>query len=356
MNRKRTILAAAGAACLLGWPVSAQAAERWKTHDMTRPVPRKVESHIKLPMPPPSDAVVLFDGLDLSNWRAADGGPAKWAVESGNLVAVPGGGPIFTRGGFGDIQLHLEWAAPTPSQGTGQGRGNSGVFLMGKYEIQVLDSHTNVTYADGQAAAVYGQYPPLVNASRTAGDWQSFDIVFRRPRFRPDGSVLEAARITLFHNGVLVQDNAQVWGPTSWLQHLPYDSHPDRMPLSLQDHDNPVLYRNIWLRELDEEPHRGPDHDTTKPLVTIAPAMLDHYVGEYRQESGDPIRISREEDSLYVSFGLLPPIELLPHCKQEFSLRRAAGTVMFDLDGSGRAQRLTFHLGGDGYPASRIPD
>ncbi len=356
MNRKRTILAAAGAACLLCWPVSAQAPERWKTHDMTRPVPRKVESRIKLSAPPPSDAVVLFDGADLSKWRAAHGSPATWVVESGSLVAVPGGGPIYTRDGFGDIQLHLEWAAPTPGQGKGQGRGNSGVFLMSKYEVQVLDSHTNVTYADGQAAAVYGQYPPLVNASRPAGDWQAYDIVFRRPRFRPDGSVLQAARMTVFHNGVLVQDNSEVWGPTSWLQHLPYESHLDRLPLYLQDHGNPVLYRNIWLRELDEEPHRGPDRDTTKPLVTMALAMLDRYVGEYRQESGEPVRISREEDSLYVAFGLLPPIELLPHSEHEFSLRRAAGTVMFDLDGSGRAKSLAFHLGGDGYPAARMPD
>ena len=148
---------------------------------MTRPVPRKVESRLELPVMPPADAIVLFDGQDLSGWRAADGGAASWVIRDGSLQAVAGGGPIYTRAGFGDIQLHLEWAAPVPGRGKGQGRGNSGVFLMGKYEIQVLDSFENVTYADGQAGALYGQYPPLVNASRAAGEWQAYDIVFRRP-------------------------------------------------------------------------------------------------------------------------------------------------------------------------------
>lgn len=336
--------------------LSAQSPVRWKIHDMTRPVPRKVVSQMQLPVKPPSDAIVLFDGTDLSKWMAADGGPAKWIIKDGNLAAVPGGGPVFTRDGYGDIQLHLEWAAPTPGRGKGQGRGNSGVFLMSKYEIQVLDSFENVTYADGQAAALYGQYPPLVNASRAAGEWQAYDIVFRRPRFQPDGSVAQPARLTVFHNGVLVQDNSKAWGPTSWLQHLPYESHPDRLPLQLQDHGNPVLYRNIWVRELEEEPRSGPGRHQTKPLMTMTPMMLDRYVGTYSQGRGLPTVIKRNGATLYATFGLLPPLELLPHSETEFSLRWTAATVEFELAADGRPKQLVFHIGGEARPAVRSSD
>ena len=269
--------------------------------------------------------------------------------------AVPGGGAVFTRQGFGDVQLHLEWAAPTPARGTGQGRGNSGVFLMGKYEVQVLDSYENVTYADGQAAALYGQSPPLVNASRPAGEWQSYDIVFRRPRFLPDGSVDQPARLTVFHNGVLVQDNTEVWGPTAWLQHLPYKSHPDRLPLQLQDHGNPVLYRNIWVRELAEEPRSGPGTHQTRPIVTMTAETLDRYVGRYGTAGQQPASISRDGMTLYVRFGLSQPIEMLPHSSTEFSLRWTAATLMFDLDPNGNPTSLTFHIGGDARPAAKLP-
>lgn len=350
------VLSLVAATGLLTTSLAAQSAFRWKIHDMTRPVPPKVVSQLQLPVKPPSDAVVLFDGTDLSKWRAADGSPAKWIIKDGNLAAVPGGGPVFTRDGFGDIQLHVEWAAPTPGRGKGQGRGNSGVFLMGKYEIQVLDSFENVTYTDGQAGALYGQYPPLVNASRPAGEWQAYDIVFRRPRFQPDGSVAQPARLTVFHNGVLVQDNAKAWGPTSWLQHLPYESHPDRLPLQLQDHGNPVLYRNIWVRELEEEPRPGPGRHQTKPLMTMTPVMLDRYVGTYSQGRGLPTVIKRDGATLYATFGMLPPLELLPHSETEFSLRWTAGTVEFELAADGRPKQLIFHIGGEARPAVRSSD
>ena len=356
MNLNRILPCALPLAALLATSASAQSPLRWKIHDMTRPVPSKIAASLPLPVPPPSDAIVLFDGTDLSMWRAADGSPAKWTIKDGSLIAVAGGGAVYTRDGYGDIQLHVEWAAPTPAHGKGQGRGNSGVFLMGKYEVQVLDSHENVSYADGQAAAVYGQYPPLVNASRAAGEWQAYDIVFRRPRFRPDGSVAQPARITVLHNGVLVQDNSEVWGPTGWLQHLPYESHPDRLPLYLQDHGNPVLYRNIWLRELDEEPRRGPDRHQTKPIVTMTSAMLDRYVGKYGDAPGQLVVISRDEDTLYAKFGLLAPLQLLPHSKEEFSLRWTAATVMFDLGKDGIATGLTFHIGGEARHSSRGAD
>ncbi len=356
MIRSTVFQAAAAATVICAQSAAAQSTIPWKIHDMKRPAPTKVVSNMNLPVPPPSDAIVLFDGTDLSMWRSADGSAANWEIRNGSLAAVPGGGPLFTRAGFGDIQLHIEWAAPTPARGTGQGRGNSGVFLMGKYEIQVLDSHENATYPDGQAAAVYGQYPPLVNASRRAGEWQAYDIVFRRPRFRTDGSVGQPARVTVFHNGVLVQDNAAIWGPTSWLQHLPYRSHPDRLPLSLQDHGNPVLFRNVWLRELDEEPRPGPGRHQTKPITTMSPPMLDRYVGKYAPEAGMPVIISREGNTLYAAFGLLPPLELLPHSTTEFSLRWTAATVMFDLGEDGEPSSMTFHIGGEVRPATRVRD
>lgn len=204
-----------------------------------------------VPVPPPSDAIVLFGGHDLAKWLASDGSTAKWIVRDGYLEVAPGTGAIHTAQGFGDVQLHLEWSAPNPPRGSDQDRGNSGVFLMGRYEVQVLDSYGNVTYPDGQAAAVYGQYPPLVNASRPPGEWQSYDIVFHRPRFGADGALQRPATITVLHNGVLVQDGVTLTGPTAHQRRPPYQAHPDRLPLSLQDHEHPVRYRNIWLRELE---------------------------------------------------------------------------------------------------------
>jgi len=203
------------------------------------------------PAPPPSDAVVLFDGHDLGKWLGGDNGPAKWVVRDGYMEVAPGTGGIHTAQGFGDVQLHVEWMAPNPPRGSDQDRGNSGVFLMGRYEVQVLDSYGNVTYPDGQAAALYGQYPPRVNASRPPGEWQSYDIIFHRPRFGPGGALVSPAVVTVLHNGVLVQDAVTLTGPTAHQSRPPYSAHPDRLPISLQDHEHPVRFRNIWLRELE---------------------------------------------------------------------------------------------------------
>src|SRR5687767_9095323 len=187
-----------------------------RIHDTARAQPAVVDPG---PPPPaaraPSDAVVLFDGRDLSAWRARDGGPARWKVEGGHVEVVAGTGEITTIRAFGDCQVHVEWAAPDPPADAGQDRGNSGVFLMGRYEVQVLDSYGSATYPDGQAAAVYGQYPPLVNASRPPGEWQSYDIVFVRPRFAADGKLVQRARLTVLHNGVLVQNDVTLTGPTA---------------------------------------------------------------------------------------------------------------------------------------------
>jgi hypothetical protein len=327
---------------------------RWKIHAMNRPRPPKVKPVIKLPVAPPSDAIVLFDGSDLSKWRSKDGGPAKWIVKDGYMESVKDSGYVYTRDSFGDVQLHVEWAAPVPAAGKGQGRGNSGVFLMDLYEVQVLDSDTNITYADGQAGAIYGQYPPIANASLPAGEWQSYDIVFRRPRFRPDGALAKAATITVFHNGVLVQDHVEIWGPTSWLQYHPYKPGPDKMPLSLQDHGNPVRYRNIWLRELPEWTPPGPDNDETKPIITLAPDVLDRYTGEYDLDNDVKLVILREDTRMFARPEDRERLEMLTHSAQEFSLLWTAGRFVFDLDASGAPTGVTFFIGGDELKGKKV--
>lgn len=233
------------------------AAPDWPVHAMDRPRPPVVDpGPYAAPAPPPADAVVLFDGRSLDAWRAAGGAgrPAGWRVRDGYMEVVAGAGAIETARGFGDVQLHVEWMAPAPPVGEGQDRGNSGVFLMGRYEIQVLDSHANDTYPDGQAAAIYGQFPPLVNASRPPGEWQTYDVVFRRPRFDGAGRLARPARLTLLHNGVLVHDAVVLTGPTGHRERPPYAAHADALPISLQDHGHPVRFRNVWARPLADAP------------------------------------------------------------------------------------------------------
>ncbi len=227
----------------------------WKIHDPDRPLPPVVD-----PGPPvagdvivsaPADAIVLFNGTDLSKWQSSRGGPASWKVENGWMEIPSRGGAITTSDLFGDCQLHLEYCMPDPPSGEGQGRGNSGIFLQEIYEVQVLDSYVNTTYADGMMGALYGQYPPLVNACRPPGQWQSVDILYRRPRFSEEGGLLAPAVFTVFHNGVLIHDHAEPVGPMVWQQRPPYEAHADRLPISLQDHGDPVRFRNIWIRDLE---------------------------------------------------------------------------------------------------------
>jgi Domain of Unknown Function (DUF1080) len=212
-------------------------------HDPARPRPPVVTPGAT-PGAAPSDAIILFDGKDLSHWS-----PAKWKVKSGYMEVVPHAGDIATKEKFGDVQLHIEWSAPAEVKGNSQGRGNSGVFLQSRYEVQVLDSFDNPTYADGQAAAIYGQWPPLVNASRKPGQWQTYDIIFEAPRLEGE-KVLKPAFLTVFHNGVLVQNHREVMGPTEHRQLAKYVAQPAEDSLKLQDHGNPVRYRNIWIRRL----------------------------------------------------------------------------------------------------------
>ena len=228
----------------------------WHVHDPARPHPAVV-TPATTPGAAPSDAVVLFDGRDLSRWAHHGTGAdsdkllePKWIVRDGYFETGARTGSLYSRESFGDVQLHVEWAAPSAVAGNSQGRGNSGIFLMGLYEIQVLDSYNNKTYADGQAAAVYGQWPPLANAARKPGEWQTYDIVFEAPRFQ-DGRVVKAAFQTVFWNGVVVHNRKEVIGPTIYRAVAQYSApHAAELPLMLQDHNNPVRFRNIWVRRL----------------------------------------------------------------------------------------------------------
>jgi Domain of Unknown Function (DUF1080) len=226
---------------------------KWPQHDRARPAPAVVTpatcSTEDRPGNAPSDAIVLFDGRDLSKWKSLRAGPVQWKVENGYFQVEPGSGDIETTETFGSFQLHLEWATPVPPTGEDQGRGNSGVFLQGLYEVQVLDSYHSSTYPDGQAGAMYGQYPPLVNACRPPGEWQTYDIIFHAPHFLPNGTLSRPARVSVLQNGVLVQDNVALSGPTANKVRPPYQPVVVG-PLRLQDHRNPVRYRNIWIREL----------------------------------------------------------------------------------------------------------
>jgi len=228
---------------------------KWHVHDPNRPVPPVVTpgATFSAAARPPADAIVLFSGHDLSGWNC-EKGPVKWKAQDGYMEVAPHSGDIETKQQFGDFQLHLEWAEPAQVQGSSQGRGNSGVFLQGLYEVQVLDSYKSPTYPDGQCGAIYGQSPPLVNACRKPGAWQTYDIIFEAPRFGPDHQLIRPASVTVIQNGVLLHHKQAILGPTGHKILASYKKDtPDRGPIRLQDHGNPVRYRNIWIRNIGEE-------------------------------------------------------------------------------------------------------
>jgi hypothetical protein len=226
--------------------------QQWRVHDSRRPRPRMV-TPASVPGGPPSDAIVLFDGKDLSKWvtRGKRGKiiEPQWKVENGYIEVVGGSGDLISKEKFGDAQIHVEWAAPARVGGAGQLRGNSGVIIMSNYEIQVLDSYDNPTYADGQAGAIYGQWPPFVNPARKPGEWQTFDIAFEAPSFE-GGKLVKPAYVTVFYNGVLVHHRQEIIGRMVHRKVATYAPHGAEEPLMLQDHDFPVRYRNIWVRRL----------------------------------------------------------------------------------------------------------
>ena len=241
---------------------AAKGLKKYQLHDKTRKNPSVISPPRQFGQPP-SDAIILFGGEDTSQWESEKGGgPVKWNIENGYMEVVKKTGGIRTKKSFGNCQLHVEWYTPEGIDPaiTDQKRSNSGVHLMDKYEVQILDSYTednykvNRTYADGQAAAIYGQNPPMVNACRKPGRWQSYDVSFLRPLFDKDGKCIRKGRITLFHNGVVVHNNLEIEGGTSHKRKARYSPH-DKGHIRLQDHGHPVRFRNIWIRELPEQPY-----------------------------------------------------------------------------------------------------
>jgi hypothetical protein len=305
-------------------------------------------------VPPPGDAVVLIgpDGSGLEHWQAEGGGEPRWRTEGGALVATPGAGGIRTEEAFGDVQLHVEWMPASEPEKTGQDRSNSGIFLVdGRYEVQVLDVWDNPTYADGRAAAVYGQFPPLADATRPPDEWQSYDVFFRMPRFSDDGEVLEPARMTVLHNGVLVQNNEALPGITMWLETLPYAAHGEGR-IGLQDHGSPVRFRNLWVRRIGERPDPPPAYFDVEP-VALSDAEYDRLVGAYdRENDGGQFVVERTPYGVGMSMPWRPGVlRMIPVSATSFELEKTAGRLEFTLGPDGEPGALTFTMGGGVYRA-----
>lgn len=314
----------------------------WLDHDRDRPQPVVVTpgtpSTQEQPGLPPSDATVLFDGKDTGAWVSMDGSPTKWVAKDGALECVPGSGYIRSYQSFGDCQLHVEWASPNPPHSDSQGRGNSGVFFgFGRYEVQVLDSYQNKTYADGSAASIYGQYPPMVNACLPPGKWQAYDIVWTAPRFAADGTLLAKAHLTIFHNGVLVQNNIELTGPVPWIGRPPYQAHAERLPIAFQDHGNPVRFRNVWVRELGN--HRRKE-------FMLAGSLLDTYVGDYGPPGQwNSAKVRRLPDGLLSL--TLGGAELVLHAESPTKFYALSTDVICTFDVGGPTKKIAFAVGED---------
>ncbi len=353
--RNLLFFAMSGVMLSMAFQAMAQIPGKWKNHDTRRPErPTVIPALSSTPDhagKAPSDALVLFDGKDLSQWVDEKGQPSKWIVRDGYMECVKGSGFIYSKEKFGSCQLHVEFATPAKVEGEGQGRGNSGVFLMNLYEVQVLDSYNNKTYSDGQCAAIYGQYPPLVNASLAPGQWQTYDIVFHRPRFDDRGNLAAKAAITVFHNQVLVQDHVELLGPTTWMARPGYSAHADKLPLGLQDHGNPVRYRNIWIRELADDGEIPGDAYTLAPdqVIELKPEVLERYAGVYQFPSGGTHTIIREGDKLYLSMYKGQKAEIRPESESRFNATILDVVLDFTLNRRGQVESMTVrHSGSTG--------
>jgi hypothetical protein len=341
------------------WPLilltgAANAQDAWRVHDRERPNP-PVVTPATTPGGAPSDATILFDGHNMDAFESQDGGSVKWQVENGYVVIAPGTGNIHTKQTFGDCQLHVEWASPNPPQGTDQMRGNSGVIIMGMYELQVLDSYNAKTYADGQAGAIYGQYPPLVNATRAPGDWQTYDIIFREPRYDSSGHLVSRARETVMLNGVVVQDSTLLSGPTAYHNRPPYFPLPEKLPLVLQDHGTPVRYRNIWIRELPA-PQPPIPFSSFIPLRPD-PKIYESYAGTY-EGANEAVSITVDGDRLQGELDMKSnrrgehkaPWQLFPRSDDAFEAKQLPGqdivSVRFTRGQSGAVKTMVVFLGG----------
>jgi hypothetical protein len=321
-----------------------KAMRNWRVHDMKRPQPEKVDpgtfSGMELPAKPPSDAIILFDGKDLSKWEGVRGGEAKWLVRDGYFEVVQGTGDIRTIQSFGDCQLHIEWKSPVQSEGK-KYDGNSGIFMMSKYEVQIFDSYGSGVYADGNAGSIYGEYPPDVNVCLPPGDWQVFDIIFHRPHFDNKGDLVKPAIITVLHNGVVVQAGTEILGPTGWMSEGSYKEHANEMPLSLQDHGNPVCFRNVWIRPLPREKQDwGPD---LKEAVTLTGAVKAQLVGVYGK--GTPITLELREGILWAKVASLPFFELISQSENELTGIRVDSRFTIDRDEKQMIKGLTWYRG-----------
>lgn len=318
-------------------------------HDRTRPLPPVVNPG--LPSTPdhagtaPSDAVMLFDGADLSKWVALDGKPTQWVVREGAMECVPGSGYIRTLQCFGECQLHIEFATPAKVEGSSQGRGNSGVFFGGtRYEIQVLDSYHNKTYADGSCGAIYNQYPPLVNASRPPGEWQTYDILWTPPRFDKHGDLLSPPYITAFQNGLLIHHNAELFGETAWLDRPPLTAHPEKQPIALQDHGNPVRYRNIWVRELGV-PGRAE--------FQLPDTLLDSYCGAYELGNNNLAEVKRQgAGNLLLNYRGVDFV-MYAESPTHFFAKTVDVQADFDFEGSKKTVRISVGEDG-GRPSNKV--
>lgn len=328
----------------------------WRQHDVARPQPPRVEpAAARLPVAPPADAVMLIgpDGTGLDHWLSDNGGgPAPWRTEGGALEIVPGSGGIHTAESFGDLQLHVEWMPAGEPDRTSQNRSNSGIFLAdGRYEVQILDVWNNQTYADGRAASIYGQYPPLADATRPPTEWQSYDVYLRLPRFADDGALGEPARMTVVHNGVLVQNNEVLPGTTMWLETIPYTPHAGGA-IGLQDHGSPVRFRNLWVRRLAERPMPPAGYADLAP-VTLTDAERDRLVGRYTRAEGGEFVIERAGDGLGLSMPWRPGVlALVPLSPTRLQLQNTAGRIDVTLGADGRVEALAFDMGGTVYRAS----
>jgi hypothetical protein len=321
-------------------------AHKWLGHDRNRPLPPAVtpampSSETQVGKAP-SDAIVLFDGSNLDSWVATDGTPTKWIVKDGAMECVPGSGYIRSLEAFGACQLHVEFATPDNGKAS-QGAGNSGVFLGGtRYEIQVLNSFQNKTYADGSCASIYNQFPPDVNASRPPGQWQTYDIIWTPPTFSAEGKCTAPATVTVLHNGVVVHNNRALIGETGWLSRPPFTAHQPKQPISFQDHGDPVRYRNVWVRPLGGDSRRE---------ILLPAATLDRYAGTYKSPWGDASANStlvRKGDYLYlVAFGQ----EKLLHAESATSFYTDEVDIRVTTDPEGKFMRLSVGEGdGDMRP------
>jgi len=317
---------------------------QWKVNDMLRPKPPEISIGKR---GVPSDAIILFDGQDVAHWRnRKDGSQASWKVIDSCLVASLEWNDIRTVQNFGDCQLHIDFIISSPVKGEYNMHGNSGVVLMGKYEVQIMNSYKFETFSDGQNAAIYGQYPPLANVSLPPDQWQSFDIVFNRPRFGTNGEVMAPAKITMFHNGILVHNNAELKGQSSWLGEIKYEKHTDKLPLVLQSHLHPVRFRNIWIRNLEPDLIE-PQSKRKITEISLSKELMDSYSGEYCwKDLSQPVTITNRYDFLEIKLPGNANRELFAYDIDRFFAREIDLWFKFIRNNSGSVTGFDMNSGG----------